>query len=212
MLNDEERQALFQNIDPTSVPTIATPEAVSARIRKLARNRKPGMDGITAEHFLSLFNGGRGRDQIKKQLIKEYSTFLQKFFTGDFSEHQLQLFHAIKLAAIPKSEDKARIIMLFSFHSKLAFSLFSSSKIKKKIVEESLPYQYGSKSAGAEAVIHLVQQSILQKPNYDVFSADAIQAYYNLNRDLFMKKLKELAPDILWCVIVLVGIGSIFAG
>ena len=28
------------------------------------------------------------------------------------------------------------------------------------------------------------------------FSADAIQAYYNLNRDLFMKKLKEVAPDI----------------
>ena len=61
------------------------------------------MDGITAEHFLSLFNGGRGRDQIKKQLIKEYSTFLQKFFTGDFSEGQIHdtikgwLFNQIKM-------------------------------------------------------------------------------------------------------------------
>ena len=63
-------------------------------------------------------------------------------------------------------------------------------------MEESLPYQYGSKSAGAEAVIHLVQQTIQQRSNHDIFSADAVQAYYNLNRDIFMQILKKVAPGV----------------
>ena len=58
---------------------------------------------------------------LKQQLLEEYSLFLQKFFTGDLSEHQLQLFHQVKLAGIPKNEEQCRVIMLFSFHSKLAF-------------------------------------------------------------------------------------------
>ena len=131
---------------------------------------------------------------MKKQLLEEYSLFLQKFFTGDLSQHQLQLFHQVKLAGIPKNEEQYRVIMLFSFHSKLAFSLFSSSAIKKRVVEEDMPYQFSSKSAGAEAVVHMAQLSLLQNPHNDLFSADATKAYYNLNRDLFMRKLKEKAP------------------
>ena len=63
--------------------------------------------------------------------------------------------------------------MLFSFHSKLAFSLFASSKIKKRIVEEKMPYQFGSKLAGAEAVVHTVQLALFQNPRIDILSADA---------------------------------------
>ena len=39
-------------------------------------------------------------------------------------------------------------------------------------------------------MIHIFQQTIIQNPDFDVFSADAIIAFYNLNRDLAMKKLK----------------------
>ena len=96
--------------------------------------------------------------------MEEYAIFLQKFFTGDLSEHQLQIFHQVKLAGIPKNEQQCRVIMLFSFHSKLAFSLFASSNIKRRMVEEDLPYQFGSKKAGAESVVHMVQLSLLQHP------------------------------------------------
>ena len=37
-------------------------------------------------------------------------------------------------------------------------------------------------------MIHMFQQTIIQKPNFDIFSADAVKAFYNLNRDLAMKK------------------------
>ena len=194
LLDEQERHDLMEKFDPVMIPLIAKPDAVKTQINKLFRNRQPGLDGATVEHFLSIFNGGRGHDQLKKQLLEEYSLFLQKFFTGDLSQHQLQLFHQVKLAGIPKNEEQCRVIMLFSFHSKLAFSLFSSSAIKKRIVEEDMPYQFGSKSAGAEAVVHMAQLSLLQNPHNDLFSADATKAYYNLNRDLFMRKLKEKAP------------------
>ena len=96
------------------VPIIANPQSVNAQINKLFRNRQPGLDGSTVEHFLSIFNGGKGHKQLKRQLLEEYARFLQKFFTGDLSEHQLQLFHQGKLAGIPKNEDQCRVIMLFS--------------------------------------------------------------------------------------------------
>ena len=44
-------------------------------------------------------------------------------------------------------------------------------------------------------MIHIFQQTTVQNPNYDIFSADAIKAFYNLNRDIALKKLKEVAPQ-----------------
>ena len=38
-------------------------------------------------------------------------------------------------------------------------------------------------------MIHSFQQILVQNPDFDVFSADAIKAFYNLNRDLAMKTL-----------------------
>ena len=35
-----------------------------------------------------------------------------------------------------------------------------------------------------------------QNPDYDVFSADAVKAFYSLNRDIAMRKLKEVAPQV----------------
>ena len=61
-------------------------------------------------------------------------------------------------------------------------------------MEEDLPYQCGSKRAGAASVVHVVQQSLFQNPHSDLFSADASKAYYNLNWDLFKKRLEEKAP------------------
>ena len=44
--------------------------------------------------------------------------------------------------------------------------------------------------------MHIFQQVIAQNPDYDVFSADAVKAFYNLNRDITMRKLKEVAPQV----------------
>ena len=59
-----------------------------------------------------------------------------------------------------------------------------------------MPYQFGSKQAGAEAVVHMVQFALLLNPHNDVFSADAMKAYYHLNRDIFLQKFKEMCPQL----------------
>ena len=51
-------------------------------------------------------------------------------------------------------------------------------------------------SSGAEAIIHALQQTVIQKPTFDLFSADAVKAFYNLNRDLALKKLKVTCPEV----------------
>ena len=41
-----------------------------------------------------------------------------------------------------------------------------------------------------------ISSTIAQNPDYDAFSADAVKALYNLNRDATMRKLKEVAPQV----------------
>ena len=48
----------------------------------------------------------------------------------------------------------------------------------------------------AEVILYIFQQIRVQNPDYDVFSADAVKAFYNLNRDITMRKLKEVAPQV----------------
>ena len=97
---------------------------------------------------------------------------------------------------MPKNDEESRTIMMVGIHSKIVFSVFATSKLKRRIQDENFKNQYGTKPAGAEAVIHTFQQIRVQNPDFDIFSADAIKAFYNLNRDITLKKLKEVAPQM----------------
>ena len=54
-----------------------------------------------------------------------------------------------------KNEEESRMIMMLGIHSKIVFSLFAASKLKKRIEKEELKNQYGPKPAGVEAVVHI---------------------------------------------------------
>ena len=82
LLDEQERYDLMQKIDPQTVPIIANPQSVNAQINKLFRNRQPGLDGSTVEHFLSIFNGGKGHKELKRQLLEEYALFAKVFHWG----------------------------------------------------------------------------------------------------------------------------------
>ena len=86
------------------------------------------------------------------------------------------------------------MIMMLGIHSKIVFSLFAASKLKKRIEKEELKNQYGPKPAGVEAVVHIFQSVRTQNPDFDVFLADAVN--YNLNRDLALRKIKEEALQV----------------
>ena len=165
------------------------------QLRRLKKNRSPGVDGFTVERLASVFLGGDRNIQLRDDLLTDYVLFLKMFVAGRLTQHQLRLFHAIKLAAIPKDDVESRVIMMFGLHSKVAFSIFASSKLKKSIEKRLFKHQYGTRKAGAEVMIHSFQQILVQNPDFDVFSADAIKAFYNLNRDLAMKRFKDECPE-----------------
>ena len=112
--------------------------------------------------------GGNRDSQLKKDALEQYATLLGKFVVGELTTHQSQLFHAIKLAATPKIEHESRVIMMYGIHSKIVFSMFASSKLKKSVEMKSLHHQLGSKPSGAEAMTHMLQQAITQNPDCDV--------------------------------------------
>ena len=108
---------------------------------------------------------------------------MKQFVAGQLTQHQLKLFHAIKLSAIPKDDVESRVIMMFGVHSKLVFSIFASSKMKKNIEERVFKHQYGTKKAGAETMIHSFQQVLVQNTEFDVFSASVLQSQQRLSHE-----------------------------
>ena len=195
-LNEVQRNDLFTYVDNPGSSEFISESVVLQQLRRLKRNRSPDVDGMTVEHLNSIFLGG-GRDEVgKKEVLKEYVTFLSRWYECRLTDNQRRLFHALKLAVIPKNEQESRVIMMSGIHSKIVFSSFAASKLKRKIEKEGLKNQYGSKPAGAEAMIHIFQQLRESNPDFDIFSADAVKAFYNLNRDLTMMKLKEQAPQV----------------
>ena len=153
------------------------------QLKKLKKNRSPGVDGFTVEHLISVFLGGNRNVQLRNALLQDYVLFLKKFVAGQLTQHQLKLFHAVKLSAIPKDDLESRVIMMFGAHSKLVFSIFASSKMKKNIEERVFKHQYGTKKAGAETMIHSFQQVLVQNTEFDVFSASVLQSQQRLSHE-----------------------------
>ena len=85
---------------------------------------------------------------------------------------------------MPKNDEESRIIMMVGIHSKIIFSVFATSRLKRRIQDENFKNQYGTKPAGAEAVIHTFQQIRVQNPDFDIFSADALN--YRLRGSIYV--------------------------
>ena len=126
------RREIFRHTDATAAVELITEDAVLKQLKKLKKNRSTGVDGFTVEHLISVFLGGNRNVQLRSALLQDYVLFLKKFVAGQLTQHQLKLFHAVKSSAIPKDDLESRVIMMFGAHSKLVFSIFASSKMKKK--------------------------------------------------------------------------------
>ena len=157
------RTQTFRRADPTAAVELVTEDNVLKQLKRLKKNRSPGVDGFTVERLISIFLGGnRSRNvQLRDDLLQDYVLFLKKFVAGQLTQRQLKLFHAIKLSAIPKDDVESRVIMMFGAHSKLVFSIFASSSLKKGIEKRIFKHQYGAKKAGAETMIHSFQQVLV---------------------------------------------------
>ena len=102
-LNEVQRNDLFTYVDNPGSSEFISESVVLQQLRRLKRNRSPGMDGMTVEHLNSIFLGG-GRDEVgKKEVLKEYVTFLSRWYKCRLTDNQRRLFHALKLAVIPKN-------------------------------------------------------------------------------------------------------------
>ena len=73
--------------------------------------------------------------QSHSQHVVRNSTKLTEGNT--YYNRQLQLFHAIKLASMPKSDEESRVITTFGVHSKPLLSIFASTKLKKDVEKRS---------------------------------------------------------------------------
>ena len=90
-LNEVQRNDLFTHVDNPGSSEFISESVVLQQLRRLKRNRSPGMDGMTVEHLNSIFLGG-GRDEVgKKEVLKEYVTFLSRWYKCRLTDNQRRL-------------------------------------------------------------------------------------------------------------------------
>ena len=138
VFSQEERDQLFTRVNTNVAATLANPDTLEKCLSRMKKNRSPGVDGLSVEHLISIFYSGNGPKYLEDQIVREYVNLLQKFLTGNLSPHQIEVFYSLKLAGIPKDSTECRVIMMVGLHSKVAFSLVSPSKLKKKVESEVL--------------------------------------------------------------------------
>ena len=62
-----------------------------------------------------------------------------------------------RLVAVPKQK-RVKGDNDVGYSLKIIFSVFAASDLKKRVEKENLMCQYGTKPAGAEAIVHIFQQ------------------------------------------------------
>lgn len=77
---------------------------------------------------------------MKKRILDQYVLFLRKIVAANLTSHQNAALNAIKLAGTPKDPQECRPIMMYSTHTKLALSLFTSSNLKKRFDRDVFKY------------------------------------------------------------------------
>ena len=88
MLTTEDRDELFTKVDAAHATSLVTSNSILSQLRRLKRNRSPGIDGFTVEHLNSILLGGNRDSQLKKDVLEQYATFLRKFVVGELTSHQ----------------------------------------------------------------------------------------------------------------------------
>ena len=58
MLTAEDRDELFTKVDAAHAASLVTSSSILSQLRRLKRNRSPGIDGFIVEHLCSILLGG----------------------------------------------------------------------------------------------------------------------------------------------------------
>ena len=58
-LSDDQRRALYSHVDLSDASPLVTTKDVLYQLRRIKKNRSPGVDGMSIEHLISIFLGGK---------------------------------------------------------------------------------------------------------------------------------------------------------
>ena len=72
-MSDDCRDRLFNYTNPQAALDAINEDAVLSLLKRLKKNRSPGIDGFTIEHLISLMLGGNRDVQLRSELIKGMS-------------------------------------------------------------------------------------------------------------------------------------------
>ena len=86
------RRQIFRHTDATTAVELISEDAVLKQLKRLRKNRSPGVDGFTVEHLISIFLGGNRNVQLVNVVITFYKK-IHEFFYLSFKMSFFETLH-----------------------------------------------------------------------------------------------------------------------
>ena len=175
-------------ISISSASLQVSPRSIKNALKSAPRGSSPGCDGWRFEHLRILLHD----DAAIELLTRACNLFLDGSIPSDVAT----AFASARLIALRKNANDVRPIAVGSVFRRLVAKA-ACSALKSQMASFFNPFQFGVATAGgAEHLIHLLQLSFTQHPDWMILKTDARNAFNSISRSSFLKEVAESFPSL----------------
>jgi hypothetical protein len=169
-------------------------EHLAAVMRRLKKDKAPGISGMRYEHLLHLHAIGTGRQQdhfaeFIGHLAQDPNGFLPN--NVEFRRH----FWGARLTALGKSSPGVRPIQASDVLHRVVAKCAARST-ESRVSRHVTPIQRAvGLAGGAESVVHQIQLDAENNPTFVTVTLDITNAYNEIKRNAIRCQIQELIPE-----------------
>lgn len=171
-------------------------EDVKLALSSFPNGSSGGMDGLRPQHLKDLTMTENG--EAASILLSSLTKFCNFVFSGKVTESILPIFFGASLIALDKNDGGVRPIAVGCTLRRLVSKLACFS-VREKMANYFVPHQLGfATSKGSEAIVHATRSFINDFGNKKkiVLKIDYKNAFNTVHRDIFLRAVRERAPEI----------------
>jgi hypothetical protein len=201
IFNLEADMIAIQQLKSFVVPEDMRIKVSAAMIRNIIGKWKtmvrPGVDKLRNEH-LKVLIGHQNKQLLgrEKDFAMSLAKIVQILANGLFPIEVAAALRDNELIALLKSVDDVRPIGIGYTLRKLTASIWFK-ELSKFNEEHFKLFQAGLRPNGTEFIIHSINQSLEQHPDYDLYTIDADNAFNRSNRIIGLQQVMKFCPGLL---------------
>lgn len=166
----------------------------------LPDGRAPGLDFFPVEHLKALMGTRSSQKDLTHCSNSEvdfstyFTAFINRILAGQIPPGAATYLRSNLLIALPKSKTDIRPIGMGSLYRKVASKVIFKAALNFNR-EKFGDFQYAFRSSGMEVILHEFELLKYAKPEWDIFTIDADNAFNNADRIKGLCEVRDNFPQ-----------------